>query len=100
MNGAILEGAGVDLTDVSGFNYDGLVERLCGVSVLTYGHSGKLYYGIGLASSVYVADDWAPMPVAPGSNIDSHEPLAKALKALGMTPEAPHPSWILAPSEL
>jgi hypothetical protein len=100
MNGAILEGADIDLADVLPLDYDGLVERHCGVRILTYGNSNKLYYGIGLVGSVYVADDWAPAPVAPGSNIDSHEPLAKALRALGMTPEAPHPSWILAPSEL
>ena len=99
MNKAILEARGFDLEGVSWYDYDGLTARHCGVVILTYGHSNSLYYGIGLAGSVYVADDWSPKPVAPGSNLDSHEPLVEALKALGMTPEPGNPSWILAPSE-
>lgn len=84
---------------VPGFSLDDLLANQCGIRLLTCGHSNSLFYGLALANAVHRADDWTPKCIAPTTGCASHEPLDRALDALGMKPVQLHPSWILAPEE-
>ncbi|MFE0472432.1 hypothetical protein ACFW2V_12545 [Streptomyces sp. NPDC058947] len=96
---AILLGTGVPEDDIPLDVPEGFLARRCGVQILTFGHSNTLFYGIALAGTVQWADDWSPKSVVPASTLDGHEPLARALDALGVKPRQANPAWILAPSE-
>lgn len=106
----ILLASAVDVGDTPWYSLDDKVKATCGVEVLTYGHSNSEFIGIALAGTVTIADDWSPqlatcalpdpMDTQEGEEpIDPHEPLQRALEALGVTPNQGHPSWVVAPNE-
>lgn len=101
MRNVILAEAGSDLAPSEDLSPDELLATRCGVEIVEHGSSftGVMHYGVAMAGTVCRADDWTPKQIAPASVMGSHEPLHRALKALGMTPNQVNPSWILAPGE-
>lgn len=98
MNRRLLEASGMNPDEIDASHTE-MVARRCNVRVVHYGHSNTQFYGLALADSVHVADDWSPKHVAPVTSYATPDPLASALEVLGMKPTQANPSWILAPQE-